>query len=90
MKTATPLGTRIIATAEPISEQKKGSIYIPALVTESEPLGFYNVISVGHKCEVVKAGDRILVPKSAAAKLNSVVDDEEIFVILEDAAIAID
>ena len=90
MKTALPLGTRIIAKAEPVFEQKKGSIFIPTVVTDSEPLGFYNVISVGPKCEVVKPNDRILVAKSAAAKLNSIVDEEELFIILEDSVILID
>lgn len=90
MKTATPLGTRIIVKAEPVTEKKKGSIYIPAVVTDSEPLNFFNVISVGHKCEVVKPNDRILVAKSAANKLNSVADDEELFVVMEDNVILID
>lgn len=89
-KQATPLGERILATAEPVAEQKKGSIYIPSIVTDSEPLAFYKVISAGHKCEVVKPNDRIIAPKSAATRLNTVTDDEEIFIIMEGNVIAID
>lgn len=90
MKKATPLGERIIATAEPITEKKKGSIIIPETIVDSEPLNFFNVISVGSKCEVVKAGDRILCSKSSAAKLNSITDNEELFIILESSVILID
>jgi co-chaperonin GroES (HSP10) len=83
-----PIFTKVLIKPEPVTEQKKGSIIIPEIVMDAEPLAFARVVSVGHKCEVVKPDDRILYPKGVGTLIK--LDEEDHYVITENEIIMID
>lgn len=87
-KKSQPIFNRVLVKQEAATEEKRGNIIIPEIVMDAQPLAFGNVLSIGHKCEVVKEGDRVLYPKSIGTPVK--VKDEDCLLIIENDILMID